>query len=781
MLKKLISVFCFLLIVSTTFIGLTIFQLDTPAQASSKKIAIAELFTTEWCGYCPPANKALDELMDEFGGKVFIPIKQHGSGNGGMSNAFSNARAQRFGIKGYPTTVIDGKEAVTPSDKSGIKQKVTTINQQSSNTDISFKGEIKDNHVKGTISYTSAPAGAKLNVVLCEAFFYFAGRNEEKVHRMISRDGQTLDIEVNGKKEIDMQIPEAMASEMLRLVVFIETTSGIVQSIYWNPFGAEPKLTDTILSVVPNELNYGTQREGYSNKFDLVISNFAKREMLVKVSTNDSFIELSHKEIDLKDISQQKIGVTVKADTLQPGTYQTSIEVVTSKFKKIIPISFSIVERPVLNVSQTELDFGTLRKGEKASLSIEVSNKRAGEIKGSISSRVRWLDFSVKSFNTNKTMIEVTVNTKDLAFGSYNSEIQINSDGGDAKIAVALNVSASLLTTDVKNIEFGEIIENKLHEASLEVLISNIGSELAQVIFNKIPDFVVLSQKEFDLDSDESKTIQVTINEDKVTSNQDYTGTLEISYTDGTLSIPISISVKEMPPMLQITSAQELGEELSFELKSGASTSFELQMENIGRGRLDGKISFKKKQAWISSSNNQFALLRGQKRTITFTLNSEELKAGTYQETVLIQSNGGSQEYLIALIVQKDPIIIELQIGSKNATISGKAVTVDPPPYIKSGTTLVPLRFISEAFGAEIEWLPKQGKGTIIIKLKEHLVQIEIGNTQAMVNGKAMTLIVAPEIVNGRTFVPLRFISEAFGAKVEWIAETQTIRMIYEG
>lgn len=780
MIRKLWSILCLVFLVSTTFSGLNLLSSVSLVLASSKKVAIAELFTTEWCGYCPPVNKAFDELMDEFGGKVFIPIKQHGSGNGGMSNQYSNLRAQKFGINSFPSTVYDGiKENIR--DKSSIKQKVTTLNKQSVNTDISFSGELKNNRVTGTITYSSAPSGAKLNIVLVEAYFYFAGRNGEKIHRMISRDGQVLDIEVNGKVAVDMPVPETMASEMLRLVAFIETNNGVIQSTYWNPFGTEPKTTDMILSVTPNELNYGAQREGYSNKFDIVISNFTKREVLVKLSSKDSFVELNQSEINLNDIGQQKISVSVKADTLKPGTYQSSIDLVSSKFKKSIPIVFSIVERPVLSVSSTELDFGTLRRGEKSSQTIEVSNKRAGEIKGSISSRARWLEFNVKSFNTNKTTLEVTANTKELEYGSYDSDIQISSDGGDAKISVKLDVSASKLTTEHNKIEFGAITEDKLNEANFDLKISNVGSEVAEVELDKIPDFLNTKEKKFNLGVEESKTINFTIKEDKVSAKQDYSDVLEIIYTDGKLSIPVSISVQEMPPLLQITSNQELSEELSFELKSGETTSFELQMENIGRGRLEGKISFLKKQDWISSSNNQFALLRGQKRTITFTLNAGELKSGTYQETIAIQTNGGTKEYKISMIIQKNPIIIVLQIGSKNASISGKAVTVDPPPYIKSGTTLVPLRFISEAFGASIDWQPKQGKGTIIIKLKEHLIQIEIANTQALVNGKTMTLVVAPEIVNGRTFVPLRFISEAFGAKVEWIAETQTIRMSYEG
>jgi hypothetical protein len=111
--------------------------------------------------------------------------------------------------------------------------------------------------------------------------------------------------------------------------------------------------------------------------------------------------------------------------------------------------------------------------------------------------------------------------------------------------------------------------------------------------------------------------------------------------------------------------------------------------------------------------------------------------------------------------------------------VSGKKITVDPPPYIKGGVTLVPLRFISEAFGAEVQWEPNIGKGTVIIKFESKVIQIEIGNINALVNGTTHKLLVPPEIKNGRTFVPLRFISEAFGAEVNWIASEQKIIIVF--
>ena len=117
--------------------------------------------------------------------------------------------------------------------------------------------------------------------------------------------------------------------------------------------------------------------------------------------------------------------------------------------------------------------------------------------------------------------------------------------------------------------------------------------------------------------------------------------------------------------------------------------------------------------------------------------------------------------------------VIKLGIGKETAKINDEIVVLDDPPFIKEGRTIVPLRFIVECFGAEVEWLKETE--TIIIKLDEKVVIMQIGNKVAMVNGEVFTLDAPPEIFNGRTFIPVRFIAECFGAEVEWLKETETI------
>ncbi|WP_246208613.1 stalk domain-containing protein [Anaerotalea alkaliphila] len=98
--------------------------------------------------------------------------------------------------------------------------------------------------------------------------------------------------------------------------------------------------------------------------------------------------------------------------------------------------------------------------------------------------------------------------------------------------------------------------------------------------------------------------------------------------------------------------------------------------------------------------------------------------------------------------------------------VNGEILVTDTPPIIESGRTLVPLRAIFERLEAAVEWdaldrkVTATREGTTIV--------LYIGNATAWVNGAPVVLDVPPKIVNSRTLVPLRFVSESFGAEVDW-------------
>jgi hypothetical protein len=121
--------------------------------------------------------------------------------------------------------------------------------------------------------------------------------------------------------------------------------------------------------------------------------------------------------------------------------------------------------------------------------------------------------------------------------------------------------------------------------------------------------------------------------------------------------------------------------------------------------------------------------------------------------------------------------VIMLTIGTDIVTVNGKATSIPAVPEIVNGHTFVPIRFVAETFGATVDWLAEtQG---ITITLGDSTIGLQIGNATAVINGSIVSLEAAPYIKNGSTMVPLRVISEAFGGDVAWDAATRTITISY--
>lgn len=122
---------------------------------------------------------------------------------------------------------------------------------------------------------------------------------------------------------------------------------------------------------------------------------------------------------------------------------------------------------------------------------------------------------------------------------------------------------------------------------------------------------------------------------------------------------------------------------------------------------------------------------------------------------------------------------IIFKVGDDVLLINGEEVKVEAAPYVVgTGTTLVPVRVITEAFGAKVGWDGEARKVTL--DYPDVNIVLTIDNIVAEVNGEAVTLLAAPEIQNGRTMIPLRFISENFGADVGYDEETKGITVVKE-
>jgi photosystem II stability/assembly factor-like uncharacterized protein len=127
--------------------------------------------------------------------------------------------------------------------------------------------------------------------------------------------------------------------------------------------------------------------------------------------------------------------------------------------------------------------------------------------------------------------------------------------------------------------------------------------------------------------------------------------------------------------------------------------------------------------------------------------------------------------------------ILVLYIGSnKMITSDGETITLDSPPVIVEGRTLVPIRPIVEKLGGSVAWDSIERKVTIT--LGDKTLELWIGKNTAKVNGTTVPIDssntkVVPQIISGRTMLPVRFVTETLGARVDWDPVPKKITITY--
>jgi len=122
---------------------------------------------------------------------------------------------------------------------------------------------------------------------------------------------------------------------------------------------------------------------------------------------------------------------------------------------------------------------------------------------------------------------------------------------------------------------------------------------------------------------------------------------------------------------------------------------------------------------------------------------------------------------------------ITLPAGEISVLINGTATVFDQPPIIQDGRTLVPLRAIFEAMGAEVDW--DQATQTITATRDDVTISLRIGSNILVRNSVDIELDIPAQIVGGRTLVPVRAIAESFGSDVVWDSVTRTVVITSEG
>lgn len=117
---------------------------------------------------------------------------------------------------------------------------------------------------------------------------------------------------------------------------------------------------------------------------------------------------------------------------------------------------------------------------------------------------------------------------------------------------------------------------------------------------------------------------------------------------------------------------------------------------------------------------------------------------------------------------------IALAQSDVSVTLNGAPLQLNPPPQERAGRVFVPLRGVFEQLGASVVY----DNGTINAqKGRDRSVSLHVGSTQATVNGQPATIDVAPFIIGASTYVPLRFVSQALGASVNYDGTNRVVAL----
>ena len=147
------------------------------------------------------------------------------------------------------------------------------------------------------------------------------------------------------------------------------------------------------------------------------------------------------------------------------------------------------------------------------------------------------------------------------------------------------------------------------------------------------------------------------------------------------------------------------------------------------------------------------------------------VRTSTYQNT-LTNVNTVAFDNLVVSTYGEEKTEVKMTIGESVGYINGVAHNLDAAPIIRESRTMLPVRFVAEAFGAQIGW--DGATSTATVKTDDTTIEITIGATTAKVNGVEVALDAPAFIENSRTYMPVRFVAENLGATVAWNGATST-------
>lgn len=416
-------------------------------------------------------------------------------------------------------------------------------------------------------------------------------------------------------------------------------------------------------------------------------------------------------------------------------------------------MELEVVEK-LLPIFDKVIDFGTVAENEEKQAQFNIKNLSFKPVTVSLKTEADWFriegetSFDIAPGTTKK--VDIVLVAANITAGSRKqSKIQIEWPDGSGTVNVKMVCKG--LQFSRENFDFGEVQSGSAPEKTL--VISNSSSLRFTVKSSVKAKWLIIEPQTQDIEPGDDGIFKIKIDTLQTEAQKTLESEAIFDWTTGSMALPVKVFVvgDNTPPALIVDAIPEL-------LNAETAT-----------------VTGSTEKGASVTVNGKPATVTGDRFKAEIKLQSAPSRT---QIKVLAQDKSGNKTEVKREAINVFKTIIAMKIGSDKMHIFGKEMPINPPPMVIKGSTFVPLRSVGDAFGASIDYNAQ--KKEITISLWEKIILLTIGSDMAVINGNEVQVKPPPQIVSGKTMVPLRFIAEAFGAQVEYEASSKTITITLE-
>jgi len=394
-------------------------------------------------------------------------------------------------------------------------------------------------------------------------------------------------------------------------------------------------------------------------------------------------------------------------------------------------------ETPELSLNPDKVDLGQVERATMKDIKISIKNNGIPGLEGKVTVSEPWMKVDTTDVTDDTKSLIVTIDTTGLQLIDYTGKVNFASNGGNKTINVSMKIidkTAPIITWD-----YSTLI--------------------------KIGDDYYTKEKQYKLKGTTEPTAVVTVQEKPA----------EID-AEGKFEIVVDL----------VEGKNEIAIETKDDVPNPAKTTLVLYLDTKAP-----LITLSTENYTLVKEASSYIMGQVDDKEAVVTINDEPIQltpTGSFAKIVSI--NRGENKFIIKavdkigneystelVIIYPEKKLIILIVGKKEAEVNGDVIKMDVSPLIIKGSTMVPLRSLGDFIGAKVDYEPKTQKITFTLYGK--VIELFIGRKTARVNGEPVELSVPPTIISGRTLVPLRFVSEKLGAKVDYEVKTRTITITY--